>query len=108
MSLQSPAEQPLKSRTNRGFGRMADAGKVGPVSTNGRKTRPQDPAKVHNPVDTNGKDLEEKHPESTRSNGSKVENVQTAAEEEKPKPSKVKEILGKLDLDIGTVIMMFK
>ncbi len=39
----------------------------------------------------------------------KIERVKTrGAEEEKPKPSKIKELWGKLGLDIGTVLMMFK
>jgi hypothetical protein len=47
------------------------------------------------------------------SHGSKAENVQTGqkgddAKEEKPSPSKFKQMFGKLGLDMGTVMMMFK
>jgi predicted lipid-binding transport protein (Tim44 family) len=47
------------------------------------------------------------------SHGSKAENVQTGqkaddAKEEKPNPSKFKQMFGKLGLDMGTVMMMFK
>ena len=41
--------------------------------------------------------------------GSKAEKVSTGDKEtEKKKPSKVKELWGKLGLDMGTVMMMFK
>jgi hypothetical protein len=45
------------------------------------------------------------------SHGSKAENVQTGqndVKEEKPSLSKFKQMFGKLGLDIGTVMMMFK
>jgi hypothetical protein len=46
------------------------------------------------------------------SHGSKAGNVQTGQKEddakEKPSPSKFKQMFGKLGLDMGTVMMMFK
>jgi hypothetical protein len=58
----------------------------------------------------NGDGKAEKAPSS---HGSKAENVQTGqkeddAKEEKPSPSKFKQTFGKLGLDMGTVMMMFK
>jgi hypothetical protein len=42
-------------------------------------------------------------------NGSNAENAQTEMkEDEKPKPSKLKELWAKLGLDAGTLVMMIK
>lgn len=67
--------------------------------------RGQNGIKVEEDVVGIGKD---DAPELSNSNGAKAEKVPTAAEEEKPNPSKVKELWGKLGLDVGTVMMMFK
>lgn len=83
---------------------MADPMEVEPELTDNRKAREHD-----GPEDKDLKDLEEKHTEPTSPNGSKVEKVQTAKkEEEKPKPSKLKELWAKIGLDMGTALMMFK
>ena len=82
---------------------MADAVEVEPELPDNRKTKVQDPE------DDEVKDVEEKYAEPTGSNGSKVKKVETSKkEEEKPKPSKLKELWGNIGLDTGTVLMMFK
>lgn len=54
-------------------------------------------------------DRETKAPEVHSPIGSKSEKVSTGHNvEEKRRPSKVKELWGKLGLDMGTVMMMFK
>lgn len=54
-------------------------------------------------------DQDAKGPEVHSPAGSKSEKVSTGEKEtEKKKPSKVKELWGKLGLDMGTVMMMFK
>lgn len=60
-----------------------------------------------------GKDVGDKPAEvsSSRSNGPEVKKIETGKkeeEEEKPKPSKIKGMWAKLDLDLGTLMMMFK
>jgi hypothetical protein len=80
---------------------MADAVEVDPELTESRKVRAQDPE------DDEVKDVEEKHTEPTSTNGSKVEKVETSTKE-KPKPSKLKELWGKIGLDTRTLLMMFK
>ncbi len=57
-----------------------------------------------------GKDGDAKTPDLLRSpEPSKPAKVQTGGKDaDKPKPSKFKELLGKLGLDLGTVLMMFK
>ena len=57
---------------------------------------------------TIGKDGDEKPAALSSSNGSKAEKAQTGKKEEKAKPSKFKEMWGKLGLDLGTCLMMFK
>ena len=70
-----------------------------PDVTENRK--PRDPEIEHSPVkDVNGKAEEEVQ-------GSNTERVQSAKIVVK-KPSKIKEMWGKLELDMGTVMMMFK
>ena len=82
---------------------MADAAEVEPELTDNRKERTQDPE------DDEVKDVEEEHAGPTSSNASKVEKVETGKKEEKkPKPSKLKELWGKIGLDTGTLLMMFK
>jgi hypothetical protein len=82
---------------------MADAVDVEPELTNNRKAKAQD----HE--DDEVKEVEEKHAEPTSSNGSKIEKVETSKKaQEKPKPSKLKELWGKIGLDAGTLLMMFK
>jgi hypothetical protein len=58
------------------------------------------------------KDQEGGSPDLMSSHGSKTEKVKTGEEAgkeaEKPKPSKLKAMIGKLGLDVGTVLMMFK
>jgi hypothetical protein len=59
------------------------------------------------------KDGERKAAELSSNHKSKAEMVQTGqkendAKEEKPSPSKFKQMFGKLGLDMGTVMMMFK
>jgi hypothetical protein len=46
--------------------------------------------------------------ETPRNHGSKIEKVQSEHKEEAKKPSKLMEMWGKLGLDMGTVLMMFK
>jgi hypothetical protein len=48
--------------------------------------------------------------QESNSNGLKGKQVEmgTKDEEEKPRPSKLKRIWAKLDLDLGTLMMMFK
>jgi hypothetical protein len=81
---------------------MADAVGAGPNVTEHRK--PRDP-------ETEGsteKNSDENIGEASSNHGSKVERVQNGEEKEEKKPSKWKEIWGKLGLDMGTVLMMFK
>jgi hypothetical protein len=68
--------------------------------------KPRDPEIEHSPVkDVNGKVEEEVQ-------GSNTERVQSAKivvkKDDEKKPSKIKEMWGKLELDMGTVMMMFK
>lgn len=75
-----------------------------PDVTENRK--PRDPEIEHSPVkDVNGKVEEEVQ-------GSNTERVQSAKivvkKDDEKKPSKIKEMWGKLELDMGTVMMMFK
>ena len=93
---------------------MVEAAEVASELTENKKYGDIGPANDHqsaNP-DTEGEHVEGNHAEPTSSNGSKVEKAQTAKEtakeEEKSKPSRIKEIWGKFGLDIGTVMMMFK
>lgn len=82
---------------------MADAVGVEPKLTDNKKAR------EHDPEDDDIEAVKEKHTEPASPNGSKVEKVETAKkEEEKPKPSKFKELWGKIGLDAGTLLMMFK
>lgn len=47
--------------------------------------------------------------ETSNSNGPKGKQVEMGTkDEEKPRPSKLKRIWAKLDLDLGTLMMMFK
>lgn len=86
----------------RSLASMADTAELKPESTDNRKARQSDPE------DNVIKDAEEMYTEPANPNGSTVEKAQTAREEEKPKPSKLKELWGRLGLDIGTIMMMFK
>lgn len=52
-------------------------------------------------------DVRDKPAEASKSKDAKAENDGTKDEEE-PKPSKLKRIWAKADLDIGTLMMMFK
>ena len=82
---------------------MADAMDVETELTDNRKARAQDPK------DDEVKDVEGKHAKPTSSNGSKVEKVETSKKaQDKPKPSKLKGLWGKIGLDAGTLLMMFK
>ena len=87
---------------------MADAVEIELGVTDNKKATEQEPATSEqesaNTIDEN---VEDKHEEPTSSGGSRAEEAQTAKEEE-PKPSKVKELWGKLGLDLITVLMMFK
>jgi hypothetical protein len=74
---------------------MANAVDVEPELTDNRKARADE-------EDDDVKDVEEKHTEPTSPIG------HTKKEEEKPKPSKLKELWGKIGLDTGTLLMMFK
>ena len=74
---------------------MADAVDVEPALTDNRNAKAVE-------EDDDVKDAEEVHTEPTSLNGHAKD------EEEQPKPSKFKELWGKLGLDIGTVMMMFK
>jgi hypothetical protein len=55
-----------------------------------------------------GDEGDEKAAALSSSSGSKADKVQTGKKEEKPKPSKFKEIWEKAGLDVGTCLMMFK
>jgi hypothetical protein len=55
-----------------------------------------------------GKEGDEKATVVSSSSGSKADKVQTGKKEENPKPSKFKGIWGKVGLDVGTCLMMFK
>lgn len=83
---------------------MADAADVEPEVPEQRRTR--------NPANGGDgeKDEVQKVADESSSHGAKTENVAARenAEEEKKKPSKLKEMWGKLGLDIGTLMMMFK
>jgi hypothetical protein len=57
---------------------------------------------------TIGKEGGEKAAALSSSSGSKADKVQTGKKEENPKPSKFKEMWGKVGLDVGTSLMMFK
>jgi hypothetical protein len=97
-SSRNPTIQTISS-----IAKMADAVDVEPEFTDNRKARAQDP------TDDDVKDVEEKLTEPTNFNGSKVEKIETVKiEEEKPKPSRIKELWGKIGLDVGTLLMMFK
>ena len=87
---------------------MADAVEIEPGLTDNKKATEQEPAtSEQESANTIGKNLEEKHEEPTSSGGSRAEEAQTAKEDEL-KPSKLKELWGKLGLDLITVLMMFK
>lgn len=82
---------------------MADAADVEPEVPEQRKTR-----KSANSGEGE-KDEVQKVVNESSSHGSKNENVAAGeSTEEKKKPSKVKEMWGKLGLDVGTLMMMFK
>lgn len=57
--------------------------------------------------DTEGGDVGDKPAEASKSKDAKAKKDGTKDEEE-PKPSKLKRIWAKIDLDIGTLMMMFK
>ena len=87
----------------RSLAMMAETAEVEPESTDIRKERESELE------DKDIKETEEKRTEPASSPGLKPEKVQTAKEEQKvPKPSKFKELWGKIGLDIGTFMMMIK
>lgn len=54
-------------------------------------------------------DVRDRPTEASSSQGPKGKNVNIGTEgEEKPKPSKIKRIWERIDLDLGTLLMMFK
>ena len=85
---------------------MADDAGAEPAVTKTRK--PQDQEIEASPV----KDDDRKVEEEVSNQGSNTERAQSRENEEKKddekKPSKLKEMWGKLGLDMGTVMMMFK
>jgi hypothetical protein len=86
---------------------MADDAAVEPDMTEHRKPRDRE---TESPTVKEG---DEKIDELPSNHGSNAENVRSGEKEEKQaveeeKPSKVKEMWGRLGLDMGTVMMMFK
>jgi hypothetical protein len=51
---------------------------------------------------------DERIAETSSNHGPKAEKVETGQKEEEKKASKLKEVWGKLGLDMGTILMMFK
>ena len=82
---------------------MADALNVESESAGNRNARAQ------KPDEGEAQDIEEDQRVPISSSGVEAEKVRTAKKpEEEPKPSKLKEFWGKLGLDPGTLMMMFK
>jgi hypothetical protein len=82
---------------------MADGVGAEPDVTEHRKPRD------HENGGSTAQDGDGKQGETSSNHGAKAEKVQTGQEEEEEKkPSKSKELWGKLGLDMGTVLMMFK
>ncbi|KAH8790225.1 hypothetical protein BGZ57DRAFT_57541 [Hyaloscypha finlandica] len=85
---------------------MADDAGASTESDVTENRKPRDPEIEHSPVKgVNGKVEEEVQ-------GSNTERVQSSKivvkKDDEKKPSKIKEMWGKLELDMGTVMMMFK
>jgi hypothetical protein len=92
----------------------AERGQDQEIGVEGAKDGDQATAKLtDNPKDgdkeqTIRKEGDEKAAALPSSSGSKANKVQTGKKEEKPKPSKFKEMWEKAGLDVGTCLMMFK
>jgi hypothetical protein len=91
-----------KSRLAHSLAEMADDVGAEPDMTEHRKPRD------HEIEGVTVKDGDKNIGETSSSHGSKAKKVQSGQKEEEKKPSKLKETWGKLGLDMGTVLMMFK